>query len=36
MLAIADGHCGLSAIARIVALWPVDGQCIFGLGRYGG
>ena len=30
------GHCGVSAIVRIVTLWPVDGHCICGLGRYGG
>ena len=27
---------GVSAIVRIVTLWPVDGQCICGPGRYGG
>ena len=27
---------GVSAIVRIYALWPVDGQCICGLGRYRG
>ena len=26
----------MSAIVIIVTLWPGDGQCICGLGRYGG
>ena len=30
------GHCGVSAMVRIVTLWPVDGQCVCGSGRYGG